>query len=410
MVRFQIPGLNILPQGRLELQSWVLAPHAGGAILMIAGGNAGGVWPRAGNRPVYFWLDLRTGASRRLPIGWDLYCCTSNQMHAVFANNSGTPDEHPGFPLIDLKSGARTANIEPKDLLQYSIPFDWTQKDRPRQLIKTGPMGYATFAGLVIDGVTYPINLPVSMGGTGWFADAREGWAAFGWRGGNDPSCWIGALLPGANQLCMGTNVIYFELLEAGRCVCVTKSRDEPVSGQGAHWTVDGWYVDGNTRRAWNILDGIAGASPPQEAISQGVNTMTVRLTRGVGRSGSANAVLCRFSQIRSTSSAFNSAGYVPNWEAAILVTADGRRYVLEGLSAGGSHEVCWFHNRGTLVLGGTHWQDSNNASDSTSERAPGQEFGRIHLTDFELSENTELRATDPTPPNIPPNAAKTVR
>ena len=38
---------------------------------MIAGGDRES-WPREGNRPVYFWMNLNSGKTLRLPTGWDL--------------------------------------------------------------------------------------------------------------------------------------------------------------------------------------------------------------------------------------------------------------------------------------------------------------------------------------------------
>jgi hypothetical protein len=138
----------------------VIIPEAGGAILMVAGGDRK-TWPRDGNRPVYFWVSLESGQAVRFPIGWDLEYFSSDQRVAVFA----TPKENAlvkrPLQAVDVRTGAARGQL-PRPGEEYRVPFEWfeTQSVKPLCVLRpeTGDIG--RFIGVSFDSRAYPFDIP----------------------------------------------------------------------------------------------------------------------------------------------------------------------------------------------------------------------------------------------------------
>lgn len=368
-VEFRIPGMTVGAGAGLELQSWVISPHDGRLLLMLSGGDAKG-WPRSGNRPVYFWVDLRSGATRCLPLGWELMLTSGDLSLAAFLVQPGSPDipaallggtsetappPEPGPKVVwlDLRDGKDAAAPAWDERNTLWNPFDWQCRDTTRWLVKGAFWGGREFAGVSVKGVVHPLSLPVSGNlGFGWNAEVREGWGRLGRRDDRGSVAWVTSLVPDSKPVLVGTNVFAIELLADGRCVQVSPLgmgvRDR--SWWGARVTdVQGGGV-------WNVLEGVADAPVRGPDIPYVSDEMSVRLERGVGDPGQWSGVMCLVShhQMDRRAGGFREP-QVPTsrWWGAVLVSDAGKRFQVKGYDASVMDRWAWYHNGGTLVLAG---------------------------------------------------------
>src|SRR5262249_20430169 len=128
---FEIPGLTVPGSQAPGIQSCDIVPHAQAALLMVASGDRA-TWPRDGNRPVYFWMDLKSGKVVRLPIGWDLDFFSADERVAVFAKPTEKPFERRPLQAVAMRTGERSDALPDRRKERY-LPFDWTytQKVKP---------------------------------------------------------------------------------------------------------------------------------------------------------------------------------------------------------------------------------------------------------------------------------------
>lgn len=367
-VEFRIPGLELAADESLQMQSVRSVPHAGGAMVMLSGGHPGR-WPRPANRPVYFWMDLRSGAMRLLPIGYDLRFFAGDETRVGFGTiglRSPLPPPVPGsepdrrregasstseIVWMDLATG-KDVRVDPlADSAAYWMTFDWTRHSAPAPVTQGGLWGNREFRGVSVAGEVWPIRIPgVVRFGAGWLADARDGWVAFAGRNVSEGAGWLGSPKSGATVWSLGTNVWRFELLEAGRCVTVEGSQS-----RGPRFWETAWLTEAGQGRRWKILEGVSDLPALPEPKSYVEDRMTVTLVRGVGNSSRPRGVICLFDHARQDMRAHVVASDPVSgsrWQALLLVTGDGRRYRLGGVDGSFSAKRVWYHQAGTLVLG----------------------------------------------------------
>ncbi len=83
VVTFDIPGVSTNGDEGPAIHAVINAASGPGTIVAITGDGATG-WPRDGNRPLFYWMDLESGAVKKFPTGWDLNYFSADQKRAVF--------------------------------------------------------------------------------------------------------------------------------------------------------------------------------------------------------------------------------------------------------------------------------------------------------------------------------------
>jgi hypothetical protein len=83
-LNFTIEGLAVPGERTPTIQSWVYVSKSQAAVLMISGGDRA-TWPLDGNRPVYYWINFRTGQTKMMPIGSSLHYFSDDQNVALFS-------------------------------------------------------------------------------------------------------------------------------------------------------------------------------------------------------------------------------------------------------------------------------------------------------------------------------------
>ncbi len=357
--KFTIPGLKIPGDGTPAIQSHVVVPHVGGIVLMVAGGDRG-TWPRDGNRPVYFWMSLRTGEVVRFPSGWDLEYFSKDQAIAVFAKPSPEPFQRRPLQAIDMETGDRVDGIPNRSSEGY-VPFDWWVRQRVKPLRTQTEGGDRTdrFAGLTVNGHVLRLDLPLGQLSHLSQAHVEDGFVGFRLRraggSGHRPSpFWLAKLQDATSPAQVADGVTDFALLGDGNCIYVT-------AGHGTRKeSCEAFFYARRDKSAWNVLDGVQRL-PELTSELAGKNyiadRMTVRLVEGFG--SPSPVVLCLFEHSRSDARAFALPGEGPAiepkiWRRAVLVTSGGERYLADLFPHGQRPDRLWLHNSGRLILGTT--------------------------------------------------------
>jgi len=379
--QFSIPGLKIPGDHAPGIQSYVLVRHAHAAILMIAGGDHE-TWPRDGNRPVYFWMSLKTGKVVPLPLGWDLEYFSSDQTVAVFAKPQENTSQRRPLQAIDVRTGAVIEEI-PDRRKQASIPFNWAETQGVKPLTvrhaETGDRDY--FAGLSMNGSALPVD--VSLDGVHYLsiAKAKDGFVGFrlrpeGSTNGEPSPLWFIRFKEHESLERVEVAVTDFAMLAEGKCVFV-----KPGNGsQGA--SSEAAFYAYKSKSSWNVLDDVERL-PPLDKKFLGKNYVedktTVRLTDGFGSLDHGSLVLCLFSQFRGDMRAYVTPSQGKcleriTWRRALILTSAGERYMTDLFREGSLPDQIWLHNSGKMILG----NHTGQSSDSRRER-------KVELTEINL-------------------------
>ena len=145
MAQFEIAGLKFPGNQSPGIQSHVIIRHAAAVIVMIAGGDRE-TWPRDGNRPLYFWLSLKSGKVVAFPIGWDLDYFAPDLQVAVFEKPQLRALERRPLQAVDVRTGDFVTDAPDRRHLNV-VPFDWTDTQPVKPLYgrraETGDRDYS---------------------------------------------------------------------------------------------------------------------------------------------------------------------------------------------------------------------------------------------------------------------------
>lgn len=365
---FKIPNLRIPGNHTPGIQSHVIVRHADAALLMIAGGDRD-TWPRDGNRPVYFWMDLSSGEVVRFPIGWDLEYFSANQRVAVFEGPHKERFQRRPLHAVNIETGGLVDRI-PDRRKEACVPFNWTETQEVKPLYvrhaETGDREH--FAGISLRGLVLPFDL--HLRGTHYLstAEAKGEFAGLRLRRegaiGAEPSpFWIVGLKQGQSPEHVAAAITDFAMLKTGNCVYATTGHGPKGTSSEAFFRIH------SDKFTWNILDGVKRLP---ELAKQFVDKdyvedkLTVRFVDGLGDQKYSPLVLCLFTHIRMDR---RSLILPPQgkrlermtWRRVIIVTSDGKRFMTDLFREGKLPNEIWFHNSGKVFMGNYLWQSSGD-------------------------------------------------
>ncbi len=343
--RFKISEVRVPGSLAPRIQGCSIVRHAGAAIVMVEGGDKA-TWPRKGNRPLYFWMSLRSGRVRRMPTGWDLDCFSADRSVAVFQTPSIERHKRRPRQALDLASGALVDAI-PDWHTQGCIHFSWPDADRPLHPVytkrpRTSDEIYA--GGLSRDGKVYPFT---RLNKNSYFERiaARGAFAAFCSRlsgqSRQPADLWLMHLEKPAAARVVARSVLSFSLLDNGHCIY-------RVAGAA-------FFRNHDSGAVFDVLKGERRLPPlaPNIARQSGfTDDMRIAISVGVGR-GPALA-LCRFTHDRGYFGLrINDRSPLERttWRRSILVTSNGRRYRTGLFCEGDSPRRVWLHNSGRVLV-----------------------------------------------------------
>ncbi|MEW6363566.1 MAG: hypothetical protein AB1714_02885 [Acidobacteriota bacterium] len=369
--RFDIPGLKIPGDSAPGIQSHVIIRHADAALVMVAGGDRG-TWPRDGNRPVYFWMNLKSGEVVALPIGWDLEYFSPDQKVAVFEKPQERDFVRRPLQAVDLRTGELTPET-PDRRNTGAVPFDWTdtQTIKPlyQQRTETGDRDH--FAGVVIDGSVYRFDLGLDGAHYLSTAKATNGFLGFRLRGegatGGEPGAlWLMELSQGKAPQLMATGVTDFAVLDAGNCVLAT-------AGHGHRGlSTEAFFLAQGDKTMWNVLDGVDRMPELDKelAVKDYVDDkMSVRLIKDFGGGEHGGLVLCLFTHVRGDMrSLIAPVQGKPlereTWRRAVILSSEGHRYMIDILRDATLSDQIWFHNSGRVIMADYLWNSSGPSTE----------------------------------------------
>ena len=351
---FDIPGLKVPGSHAPGIQSYRIVPHLQAAVLMVSGGD-NATWPRDGNRPVYFWLNLKSGKVVRLPIGWDLDYFSANESAAAS-----------GARAFDMKTGEKL-DAAPNRRKERCIAYDWSDKQRVRPFYerREGKGDADYFAGVSVDGRVLPVNLGLDDVFYMSLAKADDSAAVFRLRrsgaGTHEPSpLWLVPFKDPKKTESLANEVTDFTMLGYGNTVYVTveKPAKRDLSERQRH--DEAFFYARSDRSTWNVSEGIERLPKLIGALAEAdfiEDKFRVRLIEGFGAGKHEPAVLCLFEHLRGDRRAFALPGNGPalksvTWRRAILVGRDGKRSLTPLFRDGNLPDQIWLHHSGKVLTG----------------------------------------------------------
>jgi hypothetical protein len=353
---FKIPNLTITGSLAPRIQSYVAVPHADSVILMIEGGDRE-TWPREGNRPVYFWMSLKSGNIVRFPIGWDLDYFSIDQRVAVFAKAKEKAFQR---QAVSMQTGEYLAALPDRKDDGY-VPFDWTDTQAVKPIYmhreKMGDQGY--FKGLLVNGRVLAINLNLDR--TLYLSQSMETDDFVGFRlrgeggsGGESSPLWLVKAENPTTPDCVAPSVIDFAVLEAGNCVIST------VGHRANKAFSEAFFRAFHDKSIWNVLDGVTRLPELDRELAEKdyiQDLLTVRMITGFG--SQSPIVVCLFEHFRSD---MRSLVLPPEkktvkrelWRRAVVVTSKGKRCMTNLFREGPVPDIVWLHNSGIMITGFT--------------------------------------------------------
>jgi len=353
---FEVPGLKVPPDRPPVIQSWVIAPHVGAAVLMISGGERRH-WPRPRNDPIYFWVGLSARRGVQLPLGWDLEFFSADQKTAVLKKPQEKASRRRLLAALDMETGSLGGAV-PNRQTSHWVPFDWSNKDQPKQLLAPRPPGAGAvdrFVGVSLDGRAVPLQVSLRQPYIPTMK-ALDGWLAFDLRGHGSPrrkdnSLWFSPLKKDEKPIRLAKHVMSsYEILAAGKCVFAASGFGPKQDSQEA------FVYDAAEGKAWNVLEGVQRLPKldPQLAGKGYVeDKMTVRLVQGFGKPTRGRLVLVLFSHRRGDLRSFVMGPSLRRqvWRRTVLLTSDGKRYETSVLRDQSRPDRIWLHNSGRIVI-----------------------------------------------------------
>lgn len=379
---FEISGVTVHGLNGPGIHAVINSEIGQAALVVITGDGATG-WPRAGNRPLYFWMNLASGQVKQFPIGWDLNYFSADQKRAVFENISTNAMMYRPWVTVDMDTGDVTEELPDRtkglwssvDGFWQTSYYPWADLDHRRyvwelrspqtkiKLLYPQPgRGHAddTFAGLSVKGVDYPLTVPgIGRGASCLDAKVAGHLAVFAIANDGHSKEWLWAAQLGRKgppQL-LATNSDDFEMLGDQRCVLLVQNRNSSAAPEL-------FAYDAVSNCMWNVLEGVSprtnavtnagntnkfGAEFPRMASGMGPMT-AYRLIPGFGSARYPARVLCLCS----------TSGIIPQnmmpppvQKVQILLTDEGRRYQIhlppELRDVFFDHP--WLHNSGKMII-----------------------------------------------------------
>jgi hypothetical protein len=354
LAEFPIPGLRVPGKQASSIQSFLIAPHLGAALLMISGGDPG-TWPRPENRPLYFRMSLDSGQVIALPVGWDLHFYTADQRVAfffMFPNHDRVPQ------AFDLSSGELLREAPSQGNTAYT-DFEWQDLRRIKPV--------RGLAGLSLNGEIIPFDLGVRdarLKGV----DVHDGFAGF--RVWTNPASydlsdlWIIALERDARPELVASGVTDVVMMGAGTCVFRSA-----VFGHNPCWE-EAYFRTRSAKVAWNLLEGVQRLPRLAKEFAESESAreeMSVKLVGGFGGPSRHARALGFFRNTQRDLEARVGAERPPHrkrladatWQRLVVVTAEGQRYMTDLLREDNPPEELWFHNAGRVLMGRHSWTET---------------------------------------------------
>lgn len=377
-VEFVIPGLKVPGDQSPVIQSCVMAENVGGAVLMISGGDKA-TWPRDGNRPIYFWFDLKSGRVVQMPVGYDLEFLSGDQAIAVFEKQS-EKFKRRGKAALDVGTGQEMERVFDRREKAW-VPFNWSDTHRVKPLMAPegphpdGESRDCDIIGISMAGKLFPFSSPIKKRQDLLSPECVDGWVGFQLckSGTPDiPALFCGPLNKEIRLEQVAERTLRFKLLSKGRCVYVEGEHGPK------HDSCEALVCDPVSRTTWNVLDGVVRLPELDAALAakpQVSDTMDVRLVASFGEGKRQRLVLCLFSHWRRSSS-LSDGKFVPFqfWRRGVLVSGElvrGQVSIFEGRDR---PDHIWLHNSGRLFFG------TNGKSDDSGE------ISQINLHSMQIS------------------------
>jgi hypothetical protein len=362
VVTFDIPGLKVPGSQAPGIQSYRIVSHLRTATLMVAGGDPA-TWPRDGNRPIYFWMDLNSGKVVRLPIGWDLDYFSSDERVAAFGPNRA----------IDMKTGEKIESA-PNRRKERCSSFTWTdtQSVRPLYERREGKGDADYFAGLSVEGRVLPVNLGLNEVHYVSMVKADDSAAGFllrreGYLLGAPSPLWLVPFKDSKKTESIANDVTDFAMLGHGNSLYVTVEKPAKRAVAESRRYNEAFFYAHWDRSSWNVLEGVERLPKLGEAFAEADfirDHLKVRLIEGFGTSKHEPAAICLFEHHRGDLRAFVQPSGGPalrseTWRRAILIGRDGQRSLLPLFQEGNLPDRIWLHNSGRVISGTYVWTES---------------------------------------------------
>jgi hypothetical protein len=358
---FDIPGLKVPGSQAPGIGAYRIVPHLQAAVLDVSGGDKA-TWPRDGNRPVYFWMDLKSGKVVRLPIGWGLDYFSADESVAAFG---------PARP-IDMKTGEKI-DMAPNRRKEPFITYDWTNNNRVRPLYERregkGDVDYV--AGLSVDGRVLPVNL--GLEDVFYMSMAKSDDSAAGFRlrrsgaGTSEPSpLWLVPFKDSKKTESIAAEVTDFTMLGYGNTVYVTREKAVKRAFAESRRYDEAFFYTRTDRSTWNISEGVERLPKLAEVFAEAnfiEDIFRVRLIEGFGAGKHEPAAICLFEQSRGDRRAFALPGPGPALKSetsrrAIVIGRDGKRSLAPVFQDGNLPDQIWLHHSGKVITGTNIWED----------------------------------------------------
>lgn len=369
VVTFEIPDLKVPGSHAPGIGAYRIVPHLQAAVLDVSGGDRA-TWPRDGNRPVFFWMDLKSGKVIRLPIGWDLNYFSADERVAAFGPTRA----------IEMKTGEKI-DAAPDRRKELCNSWDWTNKQRVRALYerREGKGDAEYFAGVSVDGRVLPVNLGLADVRYMSLAKADDTVAGFRLRregaGTEEPGpLWITPFKDSKKTVEIAKDVTDFTLLGNGDTIYVTREKPASRALAESRQHAEAFFYTQADRSSWNVLEGVERLPKLGEAFAEASfvhDTLKVRLIEGFGSSLLKPAVLCLFEHHRGDFRARIAQRGGGNegpalesvtWRRAMLVSRDGKRSLTPLFRDGNLPDQIWLHNSGKVISGKYVWDESDPA------------------------------------------------
>lgn len=360
LVLFDIPGLKFPGSQTPSIGACRIVPHLQAAVLDVSGGDRA-TWPRDGNRPVYFWMDLKSGKVVQLPIGWDLDYFSADESVAAFGPTRA----------INMKTGEKI-DAAPNRRKELCNSWDWTDKQRVRPLYerREGKGDADYFAGLSVDGRVLPVNLGLADVRYVSLAKADDSAAGFRLRHSGASASelsplWLAPFKDPKKTELIANDVADFAMLGFGNTIYVTfekPAKRNLAENRGRH---EAFFYTRSDRSSWNVLEGVERLPKLGEAFAEAdfiQDRLRVRLIEGFGVSKHEPAVLCLFEHHRGDRRAFAFPSEGPalkseTWRRAILIGRDGKRLLTPLFRDGNLPDQIWLHHSGKVLSGTYVWE-----------------------------------------------------
>lgn len=383
-VTFEIPGVKTPGADGSAIHAVINVGFGPGTIIAITGDGAAG-WPRDGNRPLYYWMDLNSGKVVKFPTGWDLSYFSADQRRAVFEGVSANAWMYRLWVTVNMATGTITDELPDQTKVLWSEPTmsfwqDLGSEDArynnrrdvwqlrtprtPMKLLHPQPGRGSIddkFAGLSVNGAEFTLG-PTDTNINNRCVDAKSAGSLAACSlqpdgASVENSFWVTRLGKNEKPILVANNCRDFEMLGDQRCALLVRNHFPAAAPEALVYEV-------KSNAAWNVLDGV----PLQSEIAARVGaTNRLGMAPGMLASGIGPMVAFRlipgFGSVRFPSEVLclcSTEHIVPDYaipppvqRMMVLLTAQGRRYEinLPRDMRDWSLTDSWLHNSGRLII-----------------------------------------------------------